>query len=230
MAQNELTDFLNNMKFRFKILDETRKETNFYLARDFNVFKYIAPDENLLSDIVADLINPEGTHGQGSVFICNLLRMIKPSHDPNPLCQEKIRVIREQTTDDIHNSQRRIDIAVNFGRSQFCLGIENKPFTYDQKDQIKDYAEDLGAKSKDNFFLIYLSKDGSDPVKESIDPQQLQKLRDRNSFMTWGYSAQFLDWLVECRKDCESEKIRFFLSDLIGYVERNFELTNESGQ
>jgi hypothetical protein len=34
-------------------------------ASSFNVFTLIEPDENKLSDIIADLLDPQGRHGQG---------------------------------------------------------------------------------------------------------------------------------------------------------------------
>jgi hypothetical protein len=38
-------------------------------AGRFNVFAFIEPDENRLSDILADLLDPRGSHGQGDGFL-----------------------------------------------------------------------------------------------------------------------------------------------------------------
>src|SRR3712207_5367167 len=35
----------------------------------FCVFDFIKPNENALSDIVAELLDPQGSHGQGDVFL-----------------------------------------------------------------------------------------------------------------------------------------------------------------
>jgi hypothetical protein len=39
------------------------------LARRFNAFRYISPNELRLSYIISDLLNPQGVHGQGNVFL-----------------------------------------------------------------------------------------------------------------------------------------------------------------
>ncbi len=38
-------------------------------ATGFNVFDFIDPDENKLSDVLAWLLDPKGSHGQGDVFL-----------------------------------------------------------------------------------------------------------------------------------------------------------------
>ena len=46
------------------------------LATGFNVFDLIEPDENKLSDILADLLDPKGSHGQGDLFLRLLLQQL----------------------------------------------------------------------------------------------------------------------------------------------------------
>ena len=53
-------------------LDTARKlddELDRQLARRFNVFRYLRTDENGLSRMIADLLDPAGDHGQGAVFL-----------------------------------------------------------------------------------------------------------------------------------------------------------------
>ena len=106
--------FLSQMQFRLNILDETRREMNVYLAKDFNVFKYIAPDENRISDIVSNFLDPEGDHGQGPLFLEEFFNIMKRHDDVEKWRGGKVSVIREYATDAIPNYQRRIDILVKF--------------------------------------------------------------------------------------------------------------------
>jgi len=39
------------------------------LAPRFNCFDFINPDENKLSEVLAELLDPKGTHAQGDVFL-----------------------------------------------------------------------------------------------------------------------------------------------------------------
>ena len=45
-------------------------------ATAFNVFDLIEPKENKLSDILADMLDPKGDHGQGELFLRLLLERI----------------------------------------------------------------------------------------------------------------------------------------------------------
>jgi hypothetical protein len=228
VAENQLLTFLQQMQFRLNILDETKKEMNVYLATDFSVFKYIEPDENMLSEIFADLLDPAGPHGQGVLFLREFLKIVKPPTDQELLIGENVSAICEHATDAIPNSQRRIDIVVKFEPSQFLVGIENKPWAMDQDKQLSDYSDYLRTKSQNNFIIVYLSGSGADPSDKSIKPVKLSDLKNENRFVTLCYRNQLSDWLRSCREKCEAERIRFFIQDFIDYIERTFPLYYET--
>lgn len=228
MAENQLLTFLRNMQFRLNILDETRKEMNIYLARDFSVFKYIAPGENLISEIFADLLNPNGPHGQGVLFLQKFIEIVNPPTDQQILIGENVSVICEKATETISNSQRRIDIVLKFEPSRFWVGIENKPWAMDQDKQLSHYSDYLRIKTQNNFILVYLSGSGAGPSEKSIEPEKLSGLKNENRFVTLSYRNQLSDWLRSCREKCEAERIRFFIQDFIDYIERNFPLYDET--
>ena len=49
------------------------RELDRLLARRFNALDYLRADEHGLSRIVADMLDPRGTHGQGTGFLSELL-------------------------------------------------------------------------------------------------------------------------------------------------------------
>lgn len=223
-----LLTFLDQMQFRLKILDETRKATNTYLARDFNIFNYIQPDENRISDIIADFLDPEGDHGQGSFFLDQFLNLKNiPKHSEIPP-DSKVFVMREYATDKIANSQRRMDILVKFRSSSFLLGIENKPSAMDQNAQLTDYATHLREASHGDFLLVYLSGDGTGPSEESISKKYMCQLESELKFVILNYRNHLVDWLKSCRQNTEAEKVRWFIQDFIEYIEKNFSNYDES--
>jgi hypothetical protein len=224
----QLLIFLSQMQFRLNILDETRREMNVYLAKDFNVFKYILPDENKISEIFSDFLNPEGDHGQGTLFLEEFFKIMERREDVAMWRGSKVSVIREYATDAISNSQRRIDILVKFSSSPFLLGIENKPSAMDQPAQLADYARHLNKRSDGKFLLVYLSGNGSEPSKESISSKELDSLKNENRFLTLSYRNQLVKWLGSCKQRCEAEKIRSFIQDFIEYIETNFSIYDES--
>lgn len=51
---------------------------------------------------------------------------------------------------------------------KYALCIENKPFASDQKNQLKDYADELEQRYPNQWQLIYLSGSGKEPSEYSI--------------------------------------------------------------
>ena len=50
-------------------LEQYRQRVEPMLASEFNVLRYARTDEYGLSSIIADLLNPRGSHGQGDRFL-----------------------------------------------------------------------------------------------------------------------------------------------------------------
>jgi len=130
--ERELKEFIFNIKFRLEIFQKAKDELDIYLASSFNVFDYIDPNENGLSDIIAELLNPNGSHGQGDIFLKGFLEII---------------VEQKGYSTQNANLYRRIDITIEFDSGKSAIGIENKPWAGEQEDQIKDYKEHLSKKT-----------------------------------------------------------------------------------
>ena len=151
-----LDRYFRDLKFRYKFFLQNKKLTDKYLATDFQVFDYIIPDENRLSDIIVNLLNPNGTHGQGSIFLELFLSTIENILKRNRvtganlsklksvklnLNSYKINILREVLTSNINASQRRMDILATIGN--LGIMIENKPWALDQEKQLVDYLKNL---------------------------------------------------------------------------------------
>jgi PD-(D/E)XK nuclease superfamily len=91
------------------------------LAPDFNPFDFIQPDEVGLSKILNWLLDPTGTHGQGSRFLhlfLEQLGLVWPSESHEWAKAETEVVITDG----------RLDILISSGK--FHLAIENKPWAW----------------------------------------------------------------------------------------------------
>ena len=215
------------------------RELDKKLARRFNVLDYLRDDELGLSRIIADLIDPDATHGQGTLFLRALLASLESlKNTPRwpDLDKSRITVEVEQRI----TADRRIDVAVQIdgGDAAHCLAIENKPYAGDQKDQVKDYLEYLKKEYGDRFLLIYLSPTGEGPLGWSIDREELTKgeWKERFAIMPYhqgqeeqadGFEAfriqySLAEWLGECRKNCEVDRLRWFLRDAEIFCQRTF--------
>ena len=225
LADNEslnsaLTEFYGTVATRLKFFQQAQRDVDLYLATRFSVFDYVDPDENQLSDIIGDLLNPEGKHGQADLFLNLFLSAIDPKL---VYLKTPVKVLREDPTCYCNSFQRRIDLTLDFG--SFGIGIENKPWANEGIDQLKDYREHLDRKYRGDFHLVYLSGDGSDPV--SLTKGDLESLRSAGRFHKLSYPTEVVRWLESCRRDCKAQKVQTFLEDLTKYVEDHFETTEE---
>jgi hypothetical protein len=126
---------------------------------------------------------------------------------------------------------RRMDVFVNAG---VLLAIENKVDSPEQQDQVSDYLIDLErrcpcppAQPIQNT-LIYLTPDRRSP--ESLSDSELENHQKSGRLHCWSYREHLSPWLEACRRDCEAQKIRDFLSDFIAYIESDLKCEAEDNQ
>lgn len=184
-------------------------------ASRFNVFKMIEPDENKLSDIIADLLNPNGTHGQGDLFLRLFFQKLGlPQSAP---AARLVVVQREAPTHGIKLFRRRLDVLVD---ADALVAIENKVDSSEQADQVKDYLDHLAYCTKQDGrkgVLVYLTPNGRNP--ESLSARKREEQMEQGRLCCWSYQEELKDWLASCIRACEAEKIRHFLNDFACYIE-----------
>lgn len=128
----------------------------------------------------------------------------------------KVQVRREHGT----SAGRYIDIVVDV--SHFRLGIENKPWAADLKNQVRDYIDDLMEYSKDRWAFIYLSGYGAAPSKKSLCTKWRQELLESGHYVELDYANDLAQWPQQCALACEADKIRWLLKDFRTYTLRGF--------
>ncbi len=225
--------FFDGLAPRLETARMLERELDTQLARRFNALDYLRTDELGLSRIVADLLNPHGNHGQGAAFLKLLLEGLQYSAASEHLDHASVEVEVEKTIKD----DRRLDICVGIGGH--CLAIENKPYAGDQQDQIKDYLGWLKGQRFKSSKLIYLSPKGEPPSQESIELVHLGAESDADSFKimpyhevdrnAWGdgfddYRLDYTltEWLADCRKNCDVDRLRWFLREAETFCTRTF--------
>ena len=188
-------------------------ELDRHLARRFNVFRYLRDDELGLSRIIADLLDPTGEHGQGTIFLeamLELLGVAPEAGDPvrsgrnvpdgrtaastwrerfarlGSTAADKIRVVLERGG---LPGRRRIDITVDIPTDDgtFCLAFENKPRADDQPRQCRDYLRFLEKQYGERCLLVYLPPRYRLPDKSSLSPADHE--RWKNHFRVLPYVA-----------------------------------------
>jgi hypothetical protein len=218
--QTKFNIFFDNLSFKMKLFHEFKKQSNRYLSSDFNVFDTICPDENKLSDIIGNILNINGTHGQAILFLNEFIDFLTRKNLLIPTDNYDYKVLREVSANG------RIDILLE--SDSFALIIENKPFAIDQKDQLNRYYEAMKVKHKENLAVLYLNKNKELPqnFSDEMKKMALDSLLAGNKLVVVSY-FELIEYLTLCYQKCESEKFRYFLSDFIEYIRNNFKMIEE---
>lgn len=238
--ERQYSEFFSNLSHRIASARRVELELDRRLARRFNVLDYLRTDELGLSKIIADLLDPGATHGQGSLFLERLFSVLSDFVDLGKrptLDSSYISVVVEKEITE----QRKIDVFVQIldEESPYVLAIENKPFAGDQPRQVHDYLHYLQERFDNHFSLIYLSPRGEGPTEQSIALKEL-KANWTERFRILSYAGltealqddrfepfripqlSLVDWLNACRRDCKVDRLRWFLGDVAGFCQREF--------
>ena len=155
-------------------------------GQNFNLFRVLGQETREVrthSAMLAELLNPKGSHGQRAVFarlFANLIGM-----DGAKL--EDARVSTEKSID----SHSRLDIVLQ--TDDTCVVIENKIYAEDQDRQLERYQE-YAERSK-NSKVIYLTLHGDEPSKKSLGGLDVDKVT------CWSYERDVIEWLDDCIKE-----------------------------
>ena len=154
---------------------------------NFNVFTLLGRETDEVhthSAILADLLDPKGSHGQGVAFA----RLFPPLKDLSGDELSSARVGAEVTVD----SDSRLDILIETDRS--CIVIENKIYAGDQERQLERYHQYASGRSK-SFDVYYLTLLGDPPSEKSLGGLP-------GACVTrLSYREHVYDWLEDCIKE-----------------------------
>lgn len=240
VQERQYTEFFSSLSHRIATARRVELELDRRLARRFNVLDYLRTDELGLSKIIADLLDPGGAHGQGTLFLERFFYVFSKYLD----FAKSLSLDRSHISVEVEKEiteQRRIDVFVQivYGKSVHVLAVENKPYAEDQSRQVLDYLHYLQDRFEDQFSLIYLSSRGEGPSEEAIPLNELET-NWTERFRILSYSGtdatlhgdrfeQFkisqlslVDWLRACQRECEVDRLRWFLGDVADFCQREF--------
>ena len=203
-------------------------ELDRHLARKFNFFHAIAffdslKAEDRMSYVLANLLDPDETHGQQDLFLTAFLSHLRENEKTQPAMkrilpdgsnQSHVRVSREARTIHIDSQNRRIDIEISMrvDGNQVGIAIENKPWARDQDNQLSDYAKELHERYGEDFMLIYLTPDERDPAPNSIPCEERKKLSDKGQLANASIREWADGWLKGAEDEVKAEQVRWFVS------------------
>ena len=226
--KEQLGTFFAGLAPVVEVAIEAQKRLDCLVATRFSVFQYFREDENQISGILADLLRPDGSHGQGATFLRLFLKEIDHGRDIEGDQMKGIRKIEDYGelepcsvwTEYSASQNRRIDIVLKIGSGNQWIGIENKPWAGEQHDQLQHYLDFLQKRKQDDrACILYLS--GSGDSSETIQ----EASADHYLTIPYGYTVNgpsVAHWIAECHEHCQADKVRWFLKDLQEYIQRMF--------
>lgn len=183
----------------------------------------IGRQETIHSKFLAELLNPHGSHGLGSVFLKAFYEQIglKDFHSEGcsvrteVICEEKGKKKEQEKDNEGQESNGRTDIVIK--NSKELVVIENKIYAKDQQDQLQNYDKWMKDEHpEDNGkVLLYLTLDGH----EASNPGD-------TSYKRISYKDDILRWLEKCIYIAE-ENNAFTKATLVQYQELIKKLTGE---
>ena len=172
--------------------ERNRKGENYNLFSILNIERY----ELKHSALIANLLDPKGSHGCGDAFLRAFFEIaLKGTAYPFESSIPPDSCTEYYTGPIAGDTGGRIDILVK--SSQYGLIIENKIYAGDQDKQLTRYdnygKEIFGA---DGYLLVYLTLYGYDASKESTATKSAEEV----GYLRLSYAEDILRWLEQCAR------------------------------
>ncbi|MFI8379997.1 PD-(D/E)XK nuclease family protein [Leeuwenhoekiella sp. NPDC079379] len=182
-----------------KLLSETsriishQKDLAQLRGENFNVFSILkmeSRENETHSAFLGELLNPNGSHGLGTLFLELFLKQLDVSHLEVDSTTVKLEhYIGGVKIKDV--SGGRIDIFIEDAAGN-SICIENKIYASDQEVQIARYCNYNTYKNK----VYYLTLEGDAPSEDSSIDKRIDI-----DFYALSYKSEILEWLEQCQKE-----------------------------
>lgn len=168
---------LSDVSEKLKIFETSQKESG-ELFNIFSITKIERREVDTHSAMIAELLNPQGRHGQHDKFLIEFLKIVMPVE-----CQftetKKAKISKEKSFDN-----NRIDILIELDDHVFV--IENKIDADDLNQQLKRYKDILDSCFKQKSgHLLYLTIDGSEAEEYSHCGVPYRCVSYENHILNW---------------------------------------------
>ena len=226
--EDQWRSFFAAAKISLDAAESADRELRLRVGSGFNVFDWIEPQENDLSRIMRDLLDSQGSHGQGDIFLQAALdKLFQLPTDIKASEFSHSIVITEAPTYD----GRRIDILIDAKSRLSSIAIENKPWIGESQEQLEDYAKYLRQRHSGRSFCLIFLHGPNNAEPKSLKKETRAALEFERRFQTIPYyspsGASLHQWLIRCAEICQADKVRWFLRDFASYVADQFQSVEE---
>jgi hypothetical protein len=195
----------------------------------FNLFSILdreTDEEKTHSALIAELLNPQGSHGQGNKFLTIFIDILSQKRENSafwknaiiPVSNQinKIQIYTERNVGKYRNQECRLDILLLNNDLQII--IENKFNAKQGKEQLERYSDYLKEDNTRKTLLVYLTKTG--------DKYKSKELSEGSDYFCLTYKDDILIWLDKCKKSCLN--IPIIVQSLSQYINLIKKETNQT--
>lgn len=227
-------DYYRNLLLNVSTGTKTQESISYNSKSEYNIFHIleVAEKEVVMCRFLTDLLNPEGQHGCGILFLKSFFNNVLNKNQINDTLLAHTNVIKEFAIDN----ERQIDIVIY--NTQFFIPIEVKIYAKEQKGQCYDYFE--YAKTFDeNTQIVYLTRFGSEPTEYSRKAKNDTKILPNDKIKCISWEKDICEWLtallIQLNEPIKSMVIQYI--DAIHFIanrkddrimEKNLEILYES--
>lgn len=186
-------------------LGQAQQEERNRKGENYNLFSILSIERYELkhSALIANLLDPKGSHGYGDAFLRAFFEIaLKGTAYPFEDCTLPHSYTEYYTGPIVGDTGGRIDILVK--SSQYGLIMENKIYAGDQDKQLTRYdnygKEIFGA---DGYLLVYLTLYGYDASKESTATKSAEEV----GYLRLSYAEDILRWLEQCARLADNKPL-----------------------
>lgn len=151
-------DYYRNLLLRVSTDMKSHEYIPYQPKSDYNIFHIlgVSKKEVIMCRFLADLLNPEGQHGCGILFLKSFMQDVLKEYTMSDTLLAHTEIAAEYVIDN----ERRIDIVIQNPR--FFIPIEVKIYAGEQEGQCYDYYQ-----YAKNSWLVYLTRFGNAPSEYS---------------------------------------------------------------
>ena len=204
---------MNKYRDLFSLLENTIKKQDSQKKRGLNNYNMVnvvrkaTHEVGMHSNIIYSLINPNGQHFQGDLFLNVFIEeVVMPELGLKKL--EDFGNVHSVRAEELTEGNRRIDFTIK--SDKYLIGIEMKVNAYDLDHQVSHYFGQLEKESdgqtKDNVYIFYLTKFGTKPSQKSLEIKKGEntKFDPSKHVQIISFEKHILNWIDTSQKEVKN--------------------------
>jgi len=208
---NSLGPFLTTVGLTQRSFQRARAVYSKQVAPEFDWVSIFDPDEIKLSKVLGWMLDPQGSHCQGPLFLELFLEHCGLDWSAAEVESAVIHL-------EYPFSEGRFDILITNEASKRRVVIENKPFASDGYRQLERYLAFIGEEG----VVLYLPGTSERlPSGLSISRELREKHKASNHLVEESWTG-LIPLFIECGKVAQAPRVRDFIAELPRYIAARF--------